>query len=150
MCCGSSRRGCLRGRLAGAGLTDASAHLGVAQTWLNRGALFETFGLPRPGQFAMALSGSHNIAARQPELSARMSTFSDLGKKKPLDTGGDRERSVQEVGLDVSAGVRRELLDAYDGGPRSFRQAYRACRACCRRTGSLRPYLRRSIQSMPG
>jgi hypothetical protein len=80
--------------------------------------------LHRSAQFARALSGSHNIAARQAELSARMSKFSDHGKERSCDAGGDQERSFEELGFEVSAGVRRELLEAYDGNPRSFSQAY--------------------------
>lgn len=97
----------------GGGLANASAHLGAAQTWSNRGALLEAFGQHRPAQFARALSGSHSIAARQAELSARMNKF-----------GGADDKSFDDVGFEVSGGVRRELLDSYDGNPQSFRQAY--------------------------
>ena len=112
------------GTAAGEGLANASAHLGAAQTWSNRGALLEAFGLHRPAQFARALSGSHNIAARQAELSARMSKFPDYGQGKSSDAGGDQEKSFDDVGFNVSTGVRRELLDAYDGNPQSFSRAY--------------------------
>ena len=102
------------GNAAGEGLANASAHLGAAQTWSNRGALLEAFGLHRPAQFAKALSGSHNIAARQAELSARMNKFGGSGV----------EQSFDDVGFNASTGVRRELLDAYDGNPQSFSKAY--------------------------
>jgi hypothetical protein len=102
------------GTAAGEGLANASAHLGAAQTWSNKGALLEAFGLHRPAQFARALSGSHNIAARQAELSARMNKFGGSGE----------EQSFEDVGFNVSNGVRRELLDAYDGNPQSFSRAY--------------------------
>jgi hypothetical protein len=109
---------------AGEGLANASAHLGAAQTWSNRGALLEAFGLHGPAQFARALTGSHNIAARQAELSARMSKFPGHGQEKPSDAGVDQEKSFDDVGFDVSTGVRRELLDAYGGNPQSFSKAY--------------------------
>jgi hypothetical protein len=102
------------GTAAGEGLANASAHLGAAQAWSNKGALLEAFGLHRPAQFARALSGSHNIAARQAELSARMNKFGGSGE----------EQSFDDVGFNASTGVRRELLDAYDGNPQSFSKAY--------------------------
>jgi hypothetical protein len=111
---GSVRVGGGGGTAAGEGLANASAHLGAAQTWSNKGALLEAFGLHRPAQFARALSGSHNIAARQAELSARMNKFGGSGE----------EQSFEDVGFNVSTGVRRELLDAYDGNPQSFSKAY--------------------------
>jgi len=99
---------------AGGEIANASAHLDAAQLWSNRGAFFDAFGLHRPAQFARALSGSHNIAARQAELSARMGKFSENGQEKLYD----------DVGFDVSAEVRRELLNSYDGSPQAFRKSY--------------------------
>jgi hypothetical protein len=100
---------------AGAGLANASSHLAAAQSWSNRGALMEAFGLHRPAQFARALSGSHSIAARREELASRMNKFTG---------GGGEGASFDDVGFTVSSGVREQILDGYGGSPESFRQAY--------------------------
>ena len=97
---------------AGGGLASASAQLGAAQAWNNKSVMYEAFGLHRPAQFARSLSGSHSIAARQAELSARMNHF------------GGEEKSNDDLGFEVSGGVRKELLDSYGGNPQSFHRAY--------------------------
>ena len=97
---------------ASGGLASASAQLGAAQAWNNKSVMYEAFGLGRPAQFARSLSGSHSIAARQAELSARMDQF------------GGEEKSNDDLGFEVSGGVRKELLDSYGGNPRSFHRAY--------------------------
>jgi hypothetical protein len=83
--------------------------------------MFEAFGMHRPAQFARALSGSHNIAARQAELTARMDKFSG-GRGKPGEEPSD------DLGFKVSGDTRMDLLDAYGGDhaarPEEFRQAY--------------------------
>ena len=38
--------------------------------------------------------------------------------------GSGVEQSFDDVGFNASTGVRRELLDAYDGNPQSFSKAY--------------------------
>lgn len=96
----------------GGGLASASAQLNAAQAWSNKSVMYEAFGLHRPAQFARSLSGSHSIAARQAELSARMDHFG--GVEQPND----------DLGFEVSGGVRRELLDSYGGNAQSFHRAY--------------------------
>jgi type IV secretion system protein VirB6 len=102
----------------GGGMANASAHLGAAQLWSNRGAMLEAFGMHRPAQFARALSGSHSIAARQAELSSRMDKFQGEGGR------GSSDRSFDDVGFEVSGGVRSELLNSFSGSPQSFQKAY--------------------------
>jgi len=97
---------------AGGGLAGASAHLGAAQAWSNKSVMYEAFGLHRPAQFARSLSGSHSLAARQAELDARMDHF------------GSEEKSNDDLGFEVSGGVRKELLDSYGGNAQSFHRAY--------------------------
>ena len=111
------------GESGGAALVNASSHLGAAQTWSNRGALLEAFGLHRPAQFARALSNSHNIAAHQAELSQRMEKLAGGAKGSP-DNQDRPERMFDDVGFPVSASVRKQLLDGFGGSAAKFRESY--------------------------
>jgi hypothetical protein len=111
----------------GAALANAGSHLGAAQTWSNRSAMLEAFGLHRPAQFARALSNSHNIAAHQAELSQRMDEL--VGKGRGGSGGqGKLPKNNDDVGFPVSASVRKQLLDGFGGSAAKFRESYEEMR----------------------
>lgn len=93
------------------GLANASAHIQNARGFNTASGWLNAFGLHGPAQFARTLAGGESLAAQEAELSSRMNSF-----------GSDR--AGEDLGFRVDPEVRRRALDAYQGGPESFRRDY--------------------------
>ena len=93
------------------GLANARAHIQNARGFNTASGWLNAFGLHGPAQFARTLAGGESLAAQEAELSSRMNSF-----------GSDR--AGEDLGFRVDPEVRRRALDAYQGGPESFRRDY--------------------------
>lgn len=95
----------------GAGLEgSALGHLNAAQGLTQQAAAFDALGLHQPAQFSRAMAHSHEISARQVELSERMQRFS----------GSETTGTDFGFAPNINAGIGA----TFQGSPADFQKGY--------------------------
>lgn len=100
--------------LPASGESAALGHLSAAQELTRQAATFDALGLRAPAQFSRAMAHSHELSARQVELSQRMQRV----------TEGETSVETQGADFGFAPTVNRGIAATFQGSKAEFDQGY--------------------------
>ncbi|RPJ40687.1 MAG: hypothetical protein EHM21_14300 [Chloroflexi bacterium] len=95
------------------------SHLNVAQDLTQRAASFDALGLRAPAAYNRAQAHSHELAARQAELGARMQRFCGA---QGTQSQGESQTQTQDFGF--SSSVNTAIGSLFQGTPQDFQKGF--------------------------